>query len=172
MKNEIQTKEISAEIIESLYADQLRSWPEFALAVDRLKEIECRDVHVDERTIRLQWNPQREVNVVAPADPESVAKRPCFLCRENRPAAQVDLPFDNNWLVVCNPFPLSDHHFVVLDTSHVPQVSLGKTFGAMLRFTDQTGYTTMYNGPSCGASAPDHLHFQAIPYGNLPLKTR
>jgi len=33
-----------------------------------------------------------------------------------------------------------------------------------------SGWTVLYNGPECGASAPDHLHFQAVPSGHMPVE--
>jgi hypothetical protein len=72
--------------------------------------------------------------------------------------------------VVCNPLPLLKRHFVVLDREHTPQSAINGTLGAMIRVTRESGYTTLYNGPRSGASAPDHLHFQALPPGSLPLE--
>jgi len=158
------------ENIEGLYQSQQRDWPGFAGAVAGLSEVRCREVQVDRRKVRLQFNPRRLANALAPASPEEVAARPCFLCSENRPPEQVSIPFDKRWLVVCNPFPLLKHHVVVIDREHTPQSVNRGTLGAMLSFTLESGYTTLYNGPKSGASAPDHLHFQALPPGGLPLE--
>jgi uncharacterized protein DUF4922 len=158
------------EAVESLYRSQLLDWPEFSKAVSSLKKVRCRDVQADRRTVRLQLNPRRLANAIAPASADEVAARPCFLCTENRPKEQDSIPFENRWLVVCNPFPLLERHFVVIDREHTPQSIINGTLGAMIRFTGESGYTTLYNGPRSGASAPDHLHFQALPPGSLPLE--
>ncbi|MFC1613981.1 DUF4922 domain-containing protein [Gemmatimonadota bacterium] len=158
------------EAVESLYQSQKRDWPEFFKAVSSLKKVRCRDVKVDRRTVRLQFNPRRIANALAPASPAEVAARPCFLCTENRPKEQDSFPFEKRWLVVCNPFPLFERHLVVIDREHTPQSAINGTLGAMVRFTRESGYATLYNGPRSGASAPDHLHFQALPPGSLPLE--
>ncbi len=118
----------------------------------------------------LQFNPRRIANVEAPISPGEVAGRPCFLCTKNRPAAQESLSFQKRWLVLCNPFPLLERHLVIIDREHTPQRIDRGTLAAMLDFTRQSGFTTLYNGPRCGASAPDHLHIQALPPGSLPLE--
>ena len=88
------------EDIERLYQSQKLDWPEFAEAVSGLSEVRYRQVKVDSREVRLQFNPRRLVNVLAPTAPEEVAARRCFLCTQNRPAAQKPLPFGSRWLVV------------------------------------------------------------------------
>jgi hypothetical protein len=96
--------------------------------------------------------------------------RKCFLCTENLPPAQRGIPCDGEYLVLCNPFPIFPEHFTISSVRHTPQL-IRDSFAALLQLTRDLGsrYTVFYNGPRCGASAPDHLHFQAGNRSHLPI---
>lgn len=155
--------------LDSLYDQQRGSWPMLDKAAAVIENIRTRTLYPDGRAVHLQYNPARIVNVIAPTSPEEVSGRPCPICPRNMPEQQRALPFPDQWLVVCNPLPLFKQHLVLIHRDHVPQ-SAGNILPAMIEFTRLTGFVTFYNGPSCGASIPDHLHMQASPPGWLPLE--
>lgn len=62
-------------------------------------------------------------------------------------------------------------HYTIPLRTHRPQ-SIGMNYGEIYRLLNAyPTLTVFYNGPKCGASAPDHMHFQAICSGMLPLQT-
>lgn len=153
----------------ALYEQQVRTWPLLAAASRLMDGVELRTVELDGRPVRLQHNPARIVNVSAPTSAEEVANRPCPLCPHNMPDKQMALPFLDEWLVVCNPLPIFKPHFVLVNRNHLAQ-SADEILPVMLEFSRLTGFVTLYNGPGCGASIPDHLHVQAAAPGWLPLE--
>jgi hypothetical protein len=121
--------------------------------------------------VRLQYNPQRIVSSGAKVDRASIVERPCFLCVANLPESQKGILYRKQFLVLCNPAPIFPQHFTVSHVDHLCQLIDGHvaTFLAIAR--DLGGrYTVFYNGPKCGASAPDHLHFQACSSGVIPVE--
>ena len=141
---------------------QKSNWP---LARDNfaaLANVRTRVIEVDDIAFRLQFNPGRLVSTAAKVDAKSIGERKCFLCAANRPAEQESLAFGDDYLVLVNPFPIFPEHFTIPHREHVPQRISGN-FKAMLDLAQALSprYTVFYNGPRCGASAPDHLHFQA-----------
>ena len=112
--------------------------------------------------IKVQFNPGRLISTAAKVDAASIKERKCFLCPENLPPAQRGIPYDGDFLVLCNPFPIFPEHFTISSLRHTPQL-IRDSFAALLSLTRDLGsrYAVLYNGPKCGASAPDHLHFQA-----------
>jgi len=155
--------------LETLYRRQLDYWPGLGEAVAAFDRMQVRPIRLERRRLLLQHNPARVKNVTAPLSPAKLAARPCPLCPQNMPAEQKAVPFDDGWLVVCNPLPIFRNHFVLVYHLHVPQAAAG-ILDVMLRFTRITGYVSLYNGPASGASIPDHLHLQASPPGSLPLE--
>lgn len=117
-----------------------------------------------------QFNPARLVSTGAKIDKATLAKRPCFLCEKNRPGEQIVLPFGNDFDILVNPFPILPVHFTVPSRHHQLQ-AIAENYvqiHRLLRAYPQL--MVFYNGPKCGASAPDHLHFQAGTSGMLPLQ--
>lgn len=157
--------------VEELYQSQINAWPELGEAVAAFDNLRTRDLALDGRLLRLQNNPARIKNVNAKTSPQALAQRPCPICPHNMPPQQRAIPFMDHWMVVCNPLPLFRQHFVLVNREHRPQSSKS-ILPAMLEFTRLTGYTTLYNGPRCGASIPDHLHLQASPPEWLPLSSQ
>ena len=108
-------------------------------------------------------------STTAPVDRKSIAKRPCFLCAENLPPQEEGVQFDEDFTIYCNPFPIVDHHLTIAHREHRPQ-RIANQFGNMLDLAAALpGYFVIYNGPECGASAPDHLHVQAGWHALLPI---
>lgn len=152
------------------FDEQLGCWPLAAENYKRLSEALLREISVDGATVKLQCNPARSVSTDAKVDKESIAARKCFLCRANRPPEQMAIPaVDGRYELLVNPYPIFTPHFVIASVNHEPQCIEGH-LPDMIRLADEMpGFTVLYNGPACGASAPDHLHFQAVPSGNLPV---
>ena len=154
--------------------DQLSRW---SLACDNfraLKNVVVREVEVNGLTVKLQFNPARMVSSAAKLTKEDIAKRRCFLCRENRPEEQIMMKFEGRkgkkYHILVNPYPIFPDHLVIAMSRHTDQ-SIWKRYIDMLdlarKYSDQTFF---YNGPCCGASAPDHHHFQGVPMGLMPLE--
>lgn len=144
-------------------------WPRLAEALAAMASVRTREVRVGDRTLVVQWNPGRAVNTTAKVDSASVAARPCFLCPQNLPPEETGLAFGPDWVVLPNPGPILPLHLVVAFLDHDPQqvmVSIPAMLG-MAEAAEGVG-TVTYNGPRCGASAPDHIHFQVVEGNVLP----
>lgn len=152
---------------------QKETWPEFANACRDLKSIKTRQLSGGRYTITLQYNPARAVSGGAAVDRESIKKRPCFLCRKNLPDAQQAILYRNDFLILCNPAPIFNRHFTIVTLRHRPQ-NIISSLDWLLKLSADAGpdYIVFYNGPACGASAPDHAHFQMIPFNTLPFLAR
>jgi len=154
--------------------DQLSVWPLAAGNFRRLKDAETKEMTVGELRVRLQHNPARIVSSAARLDKETLAHRPCFLCQDNRPPEQLHLRFDGRkervYHILVNPYPIFQSHLVVAMDQHVPQ-SIWHHYSDMEKLASSfPGYSFFYNGPHCGASAPDHFHFQGCPRHLMPLE--
>src|SRR5262249_53172402 len=120
----------------------------------------------------VQFNPARIASTGAKVDAKAIRERKCFLCDANRPPEQRDVPFlGGRYKVLCNPFPIFPEHFTIPSTEHRPQ-RIAEAFGDFLDLAAAMSprYTVFYNGPKSGASAPDHLHFQAGDRGWMPIE--
>ncbi len=147
--------------LEGLFDRQLRAWPQLARGVEGLAQAKTRVVKIDWFDIHVRHIPHRMASTTAPVDRGSVAKRPCFLCAANLPAEEEGLRFDDDFTIYCNPFPIVDRHLTIAHREHASQ-RIANQFGNMLDLAARLpGYFVVYNGPECGASAPDHMHFQA-----------
>lgn len=156
--------------VKKFYKEQLAEWPEFKERVAQLDQVETRELLLDGIKVIAQHNPARVVSTGAKLDKESIAQRKCFLCGENRPAAQRGLKMNDRFTLLVNPFPILKEHFTIVCDQHLPQ-SIKENISEMLDFAQALpDHIVFYNGPRCGASAPDHLHFQAVVKGQLPLE--
>ena len=157
--------------LDSFFESQLREWQLARDNHEALTHVWSRELKSSKTamTLRVQYNPARMVSTGASIDKASIAARPCFLCAKNRPKEQrsLDLNADFEWLV--NPFPILPHHFTIAAKEHRPQRILDG-YDAMIQAAQALpeGYIVFYNGPKCGASAPDHLHLQAGEW-DMPL---
>ena len=121
-------------------------------------------------TIKAQHNPARIVSTGAAIDKATISSRPCFLCQANRPEEQITKHADAGFEILVNPYPILPVHFTIPAVTHQPQ-RIDRHYAEMHRFLEQhPDLTVFYNGPQCGASAPDHMHFQAGTSGVLPLQ--
>lgn len=157
----------------ALLQRQARAWPLLGANVEGFKNIRTRALELENFSVRLQFNPARVASALAKVDPAAIRERKCFLCPAHLPAEQEELPFQDDYLVLCNPFPIFPEHFTIVHRAHRPQ-AIADTFDAMLALAEAMAgrYTIFYNGPRCGASAPDHLHFQAGNRGFMPIETQ
>ena len=161
--------------ISKFIRDQLSVWPLAAANFRALKSMQVRPVAIDGIPATIQFNPCRITSSTARIDESYLASRPCFLCVDNRPREQFHLKFEGRkgrrYNIQVNPYPIFPGHLVIARSEHVPQ-AIWHHLPDMLDFArTYTSYTVYYNGPRSGASAPDHLHFQAVPRGLLPLET-
>lgn len=157
--------------IENLYNNQLEDWPDFKHQVDLLNDVKIRTFDFGNHVIKAQYNPARAVSSNAKLDARSIAERKCFLCPENRPGVQSEVRLNNNFSVLVNPYPILKEHFTIPHIKHQPQEIL-PFFDDMLDISQLlSGFIVFYNGPKAGASAPDHMHFQAVRKGQLPLES-
>ena len=159
----------------SLFDEQLSSWEQVAGNYGALANVKVRSVDVGGFPFKIQFNPARIVSSAAKVDAKSIQERRCFLCAANRPAVQKGLSYSYNgedYEILINPFPIFPKHLTIPIIRHSDQLISGR-FGAMLDLAEKlAGYTLFYNGPKCGASAPDHFHFQAGNRGFLPIEER
>jgi len=160
-----------AELCADLLARQRESWPALRDGYAALDDARIREIAADGYSVKLQFNPRRMVSSGAAVDPESIRRRKCFLCSENLPKEQMRILYRGAYLILFNPAPIFPRHFTVASRRHLPQaiesdlvvfLTLAEDFGP--------GWSVFYNGPRCGASAPDHLHFQAAPAGIMPVE--
>lgn len=149
---------------------QNQSWELSSANYKGLNHVEEKEFLIDRFKIKIQFNPERIRSSSAKVDPHSIAARKCFLCNENRPTEQKSLEIAGGFLLLVNPFPIFKTHFTITSAIHTDQRIL-PNLGAMLDISRKMeGYTLFYNGPECGASAPDHLHFQAGENGFMPVE--
>ena len=155
----------------ALLIQQKLTWEMLRTNYAGLEHVRLRSIDFDGFDLTLQFNPRRLTSSAAKVDEKSIRERECFLCPAHLPAHQRALPFDESYLVLCNPFPIFPEHFTISQRQHVPQLIDGE-FQTLLNLSRAMGsrYTVFYNGPKCGASAPDHLHFQAGTKDWMPLE--
>jgi hypothetical protein len=147
--------------IDDLFRRQLQSWPLLAKGMKGLAESTTRPVRIDWFDVFIRHIPHRAASTTAAVDRESVLQRPCFLCVENLDPEEEGVAFDPDFTIYCNPFPIVDRHLTIVHREHGVQ-RIGEQLGNMLDLARALGgYFIIYNGPECGASAPDHMHFQA-----------
>ena len=136
-----------------------------------LKGIKTKTLSFGGTVLNAQFNPSRIVSTGAKVDKSSIAKRACFLCEKNRPEQQMMLPaFGGEYQVLVNPFPILNGHLTIPAKEHIAQSLRGRYNELCEMANSLPGYLAFYNGPKCGASAPDHLHFQAGKRGNVPVE--
>ena len=154
--------------ISRFFNRQLEMWEDARHRFRDLKHVEVRQLSDQ---LKVQFNPARIVSTGAKIDKHTLGERPCFLCERNRPKEQMTKQIDDHFQLLVNPFPILPVHFTIPATKHQPQ-SIYRHYGEMHRLLSlHSELMVFYNGPKCGASAPDHLHFQAGTCGVLPLQT-
>jgi hypothetical protein len=154
-----------------LLSEQIKGWQDLREGYWTLKEIRERDVPCKGFSVRLQHNPGRIKSTLADVDGGQTKGRRCFLCLNHLPAEQKGILYRKEYLILCNPMPVFPSHFTIAHLDHRPQAAVEHmdTFLRLIAdFGDQ--WTILYNGPQCGASAPDHLHFQVLPRRHMPME--
>ncbi len=148
--------------VEALLNHQKANWPLLREGTQNLSQVVTRRIPLGRFEILAQFNPQRLTSAAAPVDRESVRNRPCFLCAENLPPEEKGLAYGEAFVILPNPAPILDRHLSIVHRQHIEQ-AIADHFEVMLDLAKDLSpaYFVLYNGPQCGASAPDHLHFQA-----------
>ncbi len=160
-----------SEAIDLLFKQQIKNWRLLKKGLDALNAVESRKFSFDGYQIYTQFNPLRINSTTALVSPEAIKNRQCFLCIENLPLEQKGIIYKEKYSVLCNPYPIFPAHLTVSSIEHRPQ-RIKKSFTDLLHISrDFNNYCFIYNGPESGASAPDHLHFQACKKDSLPINT-
>ncbi|HUW91530.1 MAG TPA: DUF4922 domain-containing protein [Bacteroidales bacterium] len=159
-----------SESVNNLFISQLSDWDLASANYKQLENVRVRKINFGAFDLIVQFNPGRITSSAAKVDTRSIEARPCFLCAGNRPPQQRGLLFDTNCTILVNPFPIFNRHLTIVSDDHTDQRILN-SFRKMLALAKElTDFVIFYNGPQCGASAPDHLHFQAGNKGFLPVE--
>ncbi|MGA7161859.1 MAG: DUF4922 domain-containing protein [Bacteroidota bacterium] len=155
----------------SLLEQQKKEWPQLADAYALFKSVKVRAVDCKDFLVQLQWNPKRIVSASAKVDETSVRERKCFLCFENLPREQKGVLYRHDFVILCNPAPIFLRHYTIAHLQHIPQ-KIKEFIGTLFTLAKDLSpqLTVFYNGPQCGASVPDHMHFQASPSGSIPVE--
>ncbi|MGD0231650.1 MAG: DUF4922 domain-containing protein [Syntrophorhabdales bacterium] len=154
-----------------LLAEQKRTWPACGRGYESLKEVREREIPCNGFSVRVQHNPGRITSTLADVGEKAVRGRACFLCPDGLPEGQKGILYRDDYLILCNPMPVFPAHFTISHLRHLPQ-GVDGAVTTLLRLMADLGpsFRVLYNGPRCGASAPDHLHFQAVPAGLMPIE--
>ena len=156
-------------LVNKLIARQLRDWDLAGANYAALASTVTRTLQQGEASVTLQFNPERRRSSSAALDKHSLARRQCFLCREHQPAKQKSVLWGDHYKIQVNPYPIFKRHLTIADLHHEPQ-RIASRVGDMLSLAEALpDFVVFYNGPQCGASAPDHAHFQAGTKGEMPL---
>jgi len=160
-----------SERVIALVEQQKQTWPPLRDGYAGLGRVRVKEIGLPYFPVFVQFNPVRLVSSSARVDAKSIKARRCFLCSANLPEVQRGLLYGSHYLLLCNPAPIFPRHLTIAHLHHRVQ-SIRGNFEVMLRLARDLApeFTVFYNGPRCGASAPDHLHFQASPRGTLPVE--
>lgn len=153
------------------FEKQLKEWQGLKDNYTSFKKVKVNDFWFNGFKIKTQFNPGRIQSTSAKTDLDSIKSRRCFLCYRNLPAWQKGLLLKKKYFLLCNPYPVFPEHFTIASVDHKPQL-LGNHVEDLLVLTKNLSkhYSVIYNGPNCGASAPDHLHFQVGTKNYLPIE--
>ena len=158
--------------------NQLAKWQTARTNHEALNQIETRRFELAGNTITVQFNPARAVSTCAKVDKSSIEARKCFLCPENKPNEQdeIIISLDEPFSLRINPYPILPGHLTISSLKHQDQVLADKTIrqlpGKLISWLEEyfaSDYVLFYNGAKCGASAPDHFHFQAVKQSDVPV---
>jgi hypothetical protein len=154
-----------------LFSEQKKTWQLLREGCELHKNISERDVQCEGFSVRLQQNPGRIKSSLANVEGKNANERECFLCLEHLHEDQKGILYRNDYLILCNPMPVFSRHFTISHLDHRRQ-AIAEHINTFLQLMADFGsrWTILYNGPKCGASAPDHLHFQACLSGQMPIE--
>lgn len=153
-----------------LIRDHRNFWEVARINYAALEKVQTRKLEVNGYPVALQFNPERIRSSSAKVDKESVQARACFLCQAHRPALQEWIDFEEEYQIIVNPYPIFRKHLTIPIRVHQEQRIQARYRDLLLLTEALTGFVVFYNGPKCGASAPDHMHFQAGNKGFLPVE--
>lgn len=168
--NEFWQKGVSSEMAMEFFNKQLPKWHAASEHYKALDKVVTSNFMVDNCRLSAQYNPSRIVSTGADVDAEAVKRRPCFLCEVNRPAEQMSYPLLMKYYLLVNPNPILPQHFTIPLRHHRDQAIKDHYEDMMEIAVKMKDFFVFYNGPKCGASAPDHMHFQAGTCGIVPLQ--
>ena len=154
-------EKVTSALVDAFLQEQLAEWEQARNNFAALSGVKVKEIDIDGMTVKVQFNPARIVSSAAKVDAKSLKERKCFLCAANRPAVQRGIEWGGHYTILINPFPIFPRHLTIPDNNHVDQLISGRIADMVSLAGDLKGYTVFYNGPKCGASAPDHMHFQA-----------
>jgi len=156
--------------IDELFSTQLRDWELAKVNYGQLEKVRTRKIDFGTFEVFVQFNPERIRSSAAKVDSKSIGARPCFLCEKNRLPEQRGVRFENRLTILVNPFPIFSRHLTIPSELHTDQ-RIRNNFDTMLSLAKAlSSFIIFYNGPQCGASAPDHFHFQAGNQGFIPIE--
>ncbi len=161
---------LNAVEMQQFFREQLEAWEEARQRYEDLQQVQTKELTDADHTFYAQYNPARIVSTGADIAPKAIAERPCFLCDLERPEVQQALPVDRHYQLLVNPFPILPEHFTIPTRRHTPQTILPHFNTLRNMAWNVPDKIFFYNGPVCGASAPDHAHFQAGSRGILPIE--
>lgn len=158
-------------VVGTLLNDQKSCWPDLQQGYKNLHAVRTRRLECGRFSLCLQFNPARIISTAAPSDPAAIRDRRCFLCARNLPREQKAIIYRRRYAILCNPYPIFPGHLTIAHLHHRPQ-AIEPEFPYLFKLAEDLGpdYLVFYNGPQCGASAPDHMHFQASPKGVMPIE--
>jgi len=156
---------------QELLLEQKKSWQGLREGYASLRNIKERDIRCRGFFVRLQQNPGRITSSLADVGEKNADERRCFLCLDNLPKPQKGILYQRDYLILCNPVPVFSSHFTISHVDHRHQAITEHIDTFLELIADLgSGWTVLYNGPKCGASAPYHLHFQVGPSGKMPIE--
>src|SRR4030042_286651 len=154
-----------------LLSDQKSTWLDLCEGYEAIKNVKERDLSCRNFLVRIQHNPRRLKSCTAGSSSDNENGQPCFLCLDHLPEGQKGIFYRGEYLILCNPMPILSSHFTVSHLDHRHQ-AIDEHIEAFLQLMVDLGpgWVMLYNGPKCGASAPEHLHFQAARSGQMPIE--
>ena len=158
------------ETVNKLFDEQLAEWPLAGSNYRALDQVRTKLFEDGKALYKVQFNPARIASSSAKVDTQSIRARACFLCPHHLPAEQRGIAFKTHYRILVNPFPIFPRHLTIPDLQHVDQRIEGRIDDMLDLAQELDHYVVFYNGPQCGASAPDHFHFQAGNKGLLPVE--
>lgn len=167
---DVQFTPVNSNTIRAFVDRQCILWDTAHYNFEALAQVKERVLNVRGSRVKLQFNAARITSSSARIDTASLSERPCFLCAANRPSEQQAIPLPEGYEILTNPYPILPYHLTIPSLAHQPQ-AIGRRLGFMLQLARQLDeFVVFYNGPRCGASIPDHSHFQAGSKGVLPIE--
>ena len=169
LQNDSGPNELPRRRIDAMFAQQRDTWPALRDGEAALDHLQRKTLTLDDQAVIVQVNPARRRSTHATTDAQAIAARPCFLCPDNMPVEERGVAFEE-LVVLPNPYPILPLHCTIAHRDHRPQQLVGHV-DTFLRLAAAIGpdMAALYNGPRCGASAPDHFHFQAARASDIPI---